>query len=60
MPTAHPLPVRSSGTALTVTTAGILSKAVSQHDCHWREAQGRNLDLKQAEAVTLNKSVGQV
>ena len=35
VPSAHPLPVRPSGAALTFTTAAILSKAATQHDCHW-------------------------
>ena len=32
---AHPLPVGPSGAALTITITVILSKAATQHDCHW-------------------------
>lgn len=34
MPTAHPLQAWPSTAALTFTTAVILSKAATQHDCH--------------------------
>ena len=58
MPAAHPLPVRPSGAALTLTTAAIFTKAAAQHDCHWEgKLKAETWTPDKVEAVILNKSV---
>ena len=58
---AHPLPVGPSGAALTFTITVILSKAATQHDCHWEgKLKAGTWTPNKVEAVILNKSVSLV